>query len=130
MFIFVGILSLVYANMPISVDLNAFSLPNIHKQQFFIYAIIAFCVVNAVLRLPLDYLFKGLKSEVYAWILAIVCVLNLYLTFIMGFVGSMNNNNAVEARDFIYLNFLGPLLVVAWIVGLIYQLIQSKKALG
>lgn len=127
-FLFLIILLLVYAYLPIIVNLRPGSTDiQLHKETFF-YATIAFFVVVNVVLLAFQKLYENKirKEDVKAWVRGLTFVINLYITFMIGFIGVINNTAHIKAEGFAYLNYLGPFLVFSWIVGLIY-LVQKRS---
>ncbi|MEQ9403778.1 MAG: hypothetical protein RIM99_09350 [Cyclobacteriaceae bacterium] len=125
-FMFVVILLLIYAYLPISVDLNIDGVENIHKHRFFYYSITAFIGINILLRIILNLGFKGTSENVLAWMTGLIFILNVYLTFLVGFVGVWNNATHISPSNYAYLNFLGPVFVFFWFGGLIFLVVKKK----
>jgi len=128
-FIFLGILLLVYAYLPIMVEVTPDqSLAKVHKEDFFYYAIAIFLVINLFLFI-IQKMTEPLmdREEVKAWLRGFVFVINFYLTCLVGFVGVINNTTSVSMSSYAYLNFVGPLMIVAWLVGLIIVIKNKTK---
>lgn len=124
--LFTIILVLIYAYLPISVDLNIDGVGNIHKQRFFYYAASAFVVVNILLRVILNLGFKSASENLFAWLMSLIFIMNLYLTFIVGFVGVWNNSTHISPGNYSYLNYLGPFFIIIWVGGLIFLVVKKK----
>lgn len=124
--LFIVILLLIYAYLPISVDLNVEGVKDIHKQQFFYYAITAFIVVNILVRVILNLGFSKVSTNVLGWMNALIMIMNVYLTFMVGFVGVWNNSTHISPSSYAYLNFLGPLSIIIWVGGLIFLVVKKK----
>ncbi len=128
MVLFLAILLLVYAYLPVMADLT---LDNgdfqVRKEDFFYFGIGVFVVVN-LFFLGFQKLFEQFiaKVEVKAWVRGLSFVINIYLTLIVGFIGVINNTNHLNPSGFAYLNYLGPFLIFSWIVGLIYVVKQKS----
>ena len=125
--LFLVILSLVYAYLPIMVKLRPLESGFLlHKETFFYYAVAIFVIVN-VTMLGFQKLFEQRISGVTtrAWVRGFTFVINLYFTFLLGFIGVINNTAHLNPSGFAYLNYLGPVLVFSWLIGLIY--LVSKK---
>ncbi len=126
-FIFLGILTLVYAYMPIMVKLDEDGAVQVHKENFFYGSIGTFLVVNVLLLVIQNILNKQLINEfLKAWVGGFTFVLNLYFTFIVGFLGVLNNPTHIPASNYYYLNWLGPILIFAWVAGLIFLVLKKK----
>lgn len=124
--LFAAILLLVYAYLPISVDLNLQGIGEMHKQDFFYNAIIIFLVLNILLRVIVKIGLRKLETNLNAWVSAIIFILNLYLTLIIGFIGVWNNSTSIEPSDYAYLNYMGPVLLIIWVVGLIFLVFKKS----
>ncbi|MFH6982332.1 hypothetical protein [Marinoscillum luteum] len=126
--LFLIILVLVYAYLPIMVALepDAGSL-QLHKETFFYYVVAGFVIVNLVM-LAFQKLFEGKieNEDVKAWVRGGAFVINICLTLLVGFIGVLNNSAHLNASGFAYLNYLGPALIFSWILGLFYMI--YKKA--
>ena len=77
-FLFSVILLLVYAYLPIMVDLNVEGLQDLHKQTFFYYAFGSFVLVNVLIRLGVTLGSRGLDENLSAWIRAILFIINFF----------------------------------------------------
>ena len=124
--LFSAIFLLVYAYLPIAVDLGVEGLGQLHKQNFFYYFFGAFMVINILLRVTTNMGTKNLKEELLSWIRSIVFIVNFYLTTLVGFIGVLNNTNHINPESFAYLSYLGPTLLVIWVIGLIFLLVKNK----
>ncbi|XOV94745.1 MAG: hypothetical protein ACFHWX_08575 [Bacteroidota bacterium] len=126
-FIFLGTLSLVYAYMPIMVDMDEEGVTQIHKENFFYGAIITFVLVNAIILFIQNILNKRVQSELLkSWVGGFTFVFNLYLSFIVGFLGVLNNAAHIPPSNYYYLNYLGPILIFAWLIVLIFLVLKNK----
>lgn len=124
--LFGGVLLLVYAYLPISVSLHVDEITSIHKQQFFTYGLIGFVVINGLLRLIVRIGLKHLKASLFAWCSLLIFVVNVYLAVLIGFVGVWNNSTHIRPESYAYLNFIGPILFLSWIVGLIFLFLKRR----
>ena len=106
-------------------DLNIKEIGSIHKQQFFTYALVIFIVSSILLRIIINYGLKGVQERLLAWGKAIILIVNVYLALLIGFVGVWNNQTHINASDYAYLNFMGPIMLIIWIGGLIYFAIKK-----
>ena len=125
-FLFTAILLLVYAYLPISVDLNVDGISNLHKHRFFYYALLTFTGINLVLRVILHYGFRSLNENLRAWTQSLIFIMNVYLTFLIGFLGVLNNSTHISPHNYSYLNFLGPVLLIIWVGGLIFLVFKKS----
>lgn len=126
--LFLGILLLVYAYLPIMVQLDPEqTISPIQKESFFYAFVAAFVVVNLVF-IGFQRLFEKQVDSIAlkAWVRGLAFVVNLYFTFIVGFIGVINNQQHVSAEGFAYLNYLGPFLLVVWLIGLVYMVLAKR----
>lgn len=115
-----------YAYLPVMVDVQIDGVGDIHKQTLFYYFFAAFVVINILLRVGLSFFSSGRSEDWVAWIRTIIFVVNFYLSAIFGFIGVSNNTTSVSPEDFAYLNYLGPVFLGVWLVGLIFFLLKKK----
>lgn len=120
MLLFAAILLLVYAYLPISVNLNVDGVSSIHKQDFFYQALIGFLALNILLRMVIFYALRSIPALLLSWVSSFIFVINFYFTLLIGFIGVWNNSTHVSPSSYSYLNILGPVLLVIWVVGLIF----------
>lgn len=124
--LFTVALLLIYGYLPISVDLNIEGIGDLHKHRFFYYSLSAFVAVNIIVRLILNFGFKSVSENVFAWMTSLIFILNLYLTFLVGFVGVWNNSHSISASSYAYLNYLGPFFILIWVGGLIFLVVKKR----
>ncbi|MEM9338713.1 MAG: hypothetical protein AAGA66_08305 [Bacteroidota bacterium] len=123
--LFIAILLLVYAYLPVQVDLKVQEL-SVHKQHFFYYSLGTFILVNILLRLVLGYGLRSLNLSIRSWMMGLIFLLNFYITLIIGFIGVLNNSTHVSPSSYAYLNFLGPILLIGWMIGLIFLVFKKS----
>lgn len=125
--IFLGTLSWVYAYMPIMVKMDEEGVTQVHKENFFYGGIILFVVINAIILFIQNILNKRVSSELLkSWVGGFTFVFNLYLSFIIGFLGVLNNATHIPPSNYYYLNYLGPILILAWLIVLIFLVLKNK----
>ncbi len=123
---FMIILGLVYAYLPISVNLNVEGTDPIHKHRFFYYTIATFVVMNIIVRTIISLGFKSAVDNLATWMSVLIFILNFYLTLLIGFVGVWNNATHIDPANYAYLNVLGPIFVLFWVGGLFYFFLKRK----
>ncbi|MEQ8582933.1 MAG: hypothetical protein RIC30_11655 [Marinoscillum sp.] len=126
--LFLIILVLVYAYLPIMVAMEPGTGGlQLHKETFFYYVVAGFVIVNLVM-LAFQKLFEGKieNEDVKAWVRSGAFVINICLTLLVGFIGVLNNSGHLNPSGFAYLNYMGPVLIFSWILGLFYLI--YKKA--
>lgn len=124
--LFAVVLLTIYAYLPISVDLNIDGVTAVHKQSFFYQALIAFISVNIILRLIFNFGFKKNGGLLSSWLSSLILIINVYLTLLIGFIGVWNNATHIAPSGYSYLNFIGPILLIIWIGGLIFLVIKKQ----
>ncbi len=129
--LFLIILGLVYAFLPITVQLTEETNQlTVHKSSFFYYTIAFFLVVNLFVTLMTAILKPLLMrkggDELTAWFNSLSFVINIYFTLLVGFVGVLNNQTHVSISSYAYLNYLGPLILASWIIGFFYLIVKKK----
>ncbi|MEO9870920.1 hypothetical protein [Ekhidna sp.] len=125
-FLFTVILLVIYAYLPIMVDLSLEGVKGMHKQTFFYYAFGGFVTVNIILRIGINLGSRNLSTDLTAWIRTIIFIVNFYLTTLIGFLGVLNNASSIDPSNYAYLNYLGPIFLVFWIIGLFFFILQKK----
>jgi hypothetical protein len=130
--LFLAILGLVYAYLPVMVEMAPEAgVLTIRRENFFYFAAAAFLLINIFcwflikMAVPRLQVFKGIETA--AWFAALPFVVNVYITFLVGFVGVINNQIHVSLAGYSYLNYLGPFLFFSWLVGLIYLIVKKKQ---
>lgn len=68
---------------------------------------------------------SGSKNAIIAWIKSFGFVINALFIFSLIYIGMLNNIENFQRSDFNFLFYLGPILVVIWLIALIG--ILSKK---
>ena len=123
--LFAIVLLLIYAYLPISVDVNIEGVEAIHKQTFFYAALSGFVVINVLLRMITRLGLTKLNETLKGWVSLVVLVVNVYLTLLIGFIGVWNNATSISPNGYSYLNYIGPFLLIAWIAGLIFLVFRN-----
>ncbi len=127
--LFLIILVLVYAYLPVMADLTADSSQlQIRKEDFFYFSVTIFVVIN-IAMLGFQKLIepKIASMDLKAWLRGLAFVINIYLTLLTGFIGVINNSGHLNAAGFSYLNYFGPFLIFSWVIGLIYLILKGLK---
>lgn len=124
--LFAAILLMVYAYLPINVDMNVSELGDVHKQSFFYYSVGIFVTFNVLLRLIVGGIFSNANPLLRSWMSGLIFILNFYFTTMVGFIGVWNNSTSITPSDYAYLNFMGPVLLIIWVVGLIFLVLKKS----
>ena len=124
--IFSVTLLIIYAYMPVMVDLNVEGVRDLHKQTFFYSAFGGFVIVNILLRTGVAFGSRNLSAGLASWIRTIIFIVNFYLTSLTGFIGVMNNAASINPSSYAYLNYLGPVFSGIWMIGLIFFIFKKK----
>ncbi|MEM6642157.1 MAG: hypothetical protein AAF616_04180 [Bacteroidota bacterium] len=117
--LFAAILLLVYAFLPVEVNLNIDGFSNVNKQTLFYQLLGLFIIVNILLQLLLKFGVGQWKESDRAWVGLLVFIVNFYLASLFGFLGVLNNASSISPDSYAYLNLIAPLLLIVWLVGLI-----------
>ena len=128
--LFAATLLLVYAYLPISIDLNIEGFSQMHKQTFFYQVLIAFIVANTLLRLIINLGFKKWEGLPKAWLTLLIFIVNFYFTLIVGFIGVWNNSTHVAPEGYAFLNYIGPVFLIIWAAGLIFLVFRKGLKLA
>lgn len=118
--LFAIVLLTIYAYLPISVDLNIDGFSAVHKQSFFYQALSIFIVLNIILRVIFALGLKRLEGLLKGWLTLLVFIVNVYLIVLVAFIGVWNNASHIAPSGYGYLNFIGPVLIIIWVGGLIF----------
>ena len=126
-------IGLVYAYLSTQVELGmGEDAWVVTRDTFFYTALATFVLVNIVLRVLSQHVKKSMgrqwQDKTLAWFLMIVPFVNIYISLLIGFVGVINNPTHVSASSYVYLNFLGPVLILVWVIGFGSAFIKEKKA--
>lgn len=127
--LFLGILGLSYAYLPVKPDLMAGTESYMVDRGVFFYSVVGlFVVVNILFTIISKVLWIRSKAQptLHAWQLSLTPIVNIYLTLLVGFVAVINNPTHISASSYGYLNFMGPIMIIAWIIGLIVLVMKSK----
>lgn len=124
--LFSVILLLVHAYLPIMVDVNVEGIQDLHKQIFFYYAFGTFVVVNILIRMGVSLGSRNLNENLAAWIRAILFIINFYLASMVGFIGVLNNTGHINPGSYAYLNYLGPIFLIIWVIGLFFFIFKKS----
>mgnify|MGYP006266917635 CR=1 FL=1 len=130
--LFLGILTLVYAYLPVIVQLTEdFNQLTVHKEDFFYYVVALFLIINVfivIMNRIVSPLIENRSGEMaVAWFTALAFVLNIYLTMLMGYVGVLNNQTHIPLDAYAYLNYIGPFLLMVWLAGFFYLTVNKKQ---
>ena len=125
--LFAIVLLLVYAYLPINVDLNVEGWHPVHKQDFFYQLLTIFLGINILLRVVIFYGLKHLKVLLLSWVSGLIFVMNFYFTLLAGFIGVWNNPTHISPSSYDYLNIIGPFFLIIWLAGLIFLLFKKHK---
>ena len=128
---FLGTLSIVYAYLDpiVSFSVEA-DMPTIHRTYFFYLVSLIFLFINIILWVLIKIMSPkivqrfGLLSA--GWVAALPVVVNIYICFLIGFLGVLNNASSLQLSNYAYLNYLGPILLMIW-TGLAIYFMSTKK---
>ena len=121
----------VYAFLPDEVSFQMYDI-TASKQSFFYYTLIFFCLLNFLLS-SLSWFYKRIEEPNYKkrllkeWVISLPIPVNAYATFVIAYIGIINNAESVNPDSYAYLLYLGPLLVIGWGVALLKILFRPGK---
>jgi hypothetical protein len=130
--LFLIVLGLVYAYLPVMVRV----LPQdatllFHREYVFYSAVGLFFLINLfvfmLIKMVNPLLLSRKGEEMTAWFNSIGFVINVYVATLFGFIGVLNNPLHISASSYGYLNYMGPILLMIWIVGIIYFSVKKKS---
>ena len=125
-FVFLAVLLLCYAYLPLTLDINIEGSQRIGRELFFYVAIGLFLLVNLstyFLRNNATGLTSAPKKKLLIHLLA--PVLYFSMAMLIGFLTVVNNPQDVSVISFNYLNYLAAGLVLAWIFSFLFVSIKK-----
>ncbi|CAN5626139.1 hypothetical protein BH23BAC1_BH23BAC1_39690 [soil metagenome] len=142
-----GVLVLVYAYLPqevgFTMDRSGLLAEQISREYFF-YGMLAMFVISNILciglgkaleQLPAQHATSGggtvffnsvTKNAVIGWVKSFCFILNAVFIFGLMYIGMLNNAESIKGNNFGLFLFIGPILVIVWILMLIFILIRQK----
>lgn len=141
---FMGALLWSYAYMVGQVDYGLGTDTNpsdlIDKDVYFFSAIAVFLLINLILGWFIKSLKKiksvegrrGLQNrafrlDIIVWVKGLAAVLNLMMGLVLFFVGLMNLTESRDAMTLDFYIYLGPLMLVVWIIYLVVLLLKKRS---
>jgi len=127
--IFLIILLSAYAYLPENTSLYIDDIV-VSKAVFFYSTLIIFCLINFLFS-TLGWLYKKAKTNdlkktnIREWLLSLPVPINFYLIFIVAYIGVINNSQSTDADSYFYLLYLGPVLVVVWVLAFAKILVSA-----
>ena len=125
--IFLGTLSIVYAYLDpvVSFSLET-DMPTMHRTYFFYLSSLIFLVINIFFWLLIKILSPKIAQRfgllTAGWVAALPVVVNFYICFLMGFVAVLNNASSLQLSNYAYLNYLGPILLMIWMIVYLFYI--------
>ncbi len=125
--IFLIVLTLSYAYIPLTIDSGWEAIDRVGRGQFFYGFLGLFVAMGAMFYFLIFYVENREKHDnVRAMIHVLPFIFNLSLTLIVGSIGLRNNTQGVDAALFNYLNYLAAALPILWFFALIFSLVKAK----
>ncbi len=131
MIIFLIIILTVYAKLPENTMLFIGDLMTT-KQAFFYITLIMFFIINFLFA-ALGWLYSKSKTnklkqkQLREWLVSLPVAINFYIIFIVAYIGELNDRAAGGADSFYYLLYLGPLLIVVWLIAFAKIMLTSSS---
>jgi len=142
-FLFLVALLYVYAFLPIKVGMlfDSSGLPtfSITKEMLFYSAIILFATTNGLIHLyrkmmkggrsfhTYEWVEMSREETVYFWLSGFSASLNFLYVFCILFLGMYHNQEHFNISNFVFLVYIGPIFLIAWIFSLFYFLKIGKQ---
>ena len=145
--IFLGVLILVYAYLPqqvgFTVDRSGFINDHISREYFFYGMLVLFVISNilciglgkALEQIPAQhktpqggtvFFNAATKNAIIGWIKSFCIILNAVFIFGLMYIGMLNNTESIKGGNFGIFLFIGPVLVIIWILMLVFIIIRQK----
>lgn len=144
---FLPVLILVYAYLPEQVGLSADRygvLGNLIDRETFFYGVLLLFVISNVLcislgkalqKLPARHSDEGTalfynapsKMGILVWLKSFCIVLNLMFIFGLSYIGMLNNEEAISGREYNFLLYIGPILVLIWLLLFVFIILRRPK---
>lgn len=145
--IFLGVLVLVYAYLPQQVDFTidrSGLFAETISREFFFYGMLAIFVISNILciglgkaleQLPAQHKKPGggavffnaaTKNAIIGWIKSFCFILNAVFIFGLMYIGMLNNADSIKGDNFGLFLFIGPVLVIIWLLLLVFIILRQK----
>lgn len=136
--LFLVALSYIYAFLPptVSVFTDKEGIPEffLSSSQFFFIAMSIFIFTNLLLYVlkeliineranVLNFFKNGLIVPFASWLISFAMVLNIFFIASMAFISIYNNATNLNIKDYTLLVYIGPVLIGAWLLGLLFFVI-------
>lgn len=119
--IFLIVILTVYAKLPEKTLLFISDL-TVTKESFFYITLILFFVINFLFS-ALSWLYSKTKTSdskrqsLREWLTSLPVAINFYIIFLVAYIGELNEPAGGAAESYKYLLYLGPLLIVVWLIA-------------
>lgn len=121
MIIFLIIILTVYAKLPENTLLYVNDLMTT-RETFFYVTLILFFLINFLFS-ALGWLYNKSKTNdpkkqnLRDWLISLPVAINFYVIFMVAYIGEINDLASGGSESYFYLLYLGPLLIVIWIIA-------------
>ncbi len=125
-FFFLVILLLVYGYIPLTLDINIDGFERVGREFFFYSCIGLFILFNLI-----TYFFRYLtdKSSMGYYqrtaVHLLPSVLYFSMTFLIGYLGAVNNAAALDLSSYNYLTYISSILLISWFFAFLFTLIKN-----
>lgn len=128
----------VYAFLPDDVNLSSiFGTTILSKSYFFYTTIILFVVLNllasfftyilrGILSKPNALVSKEKRDSIIVWGSALKLIISIFFTLSITFIGMQQNDDHLDISDFGFLVYIGPVLLIMWILSIFILLLKKK----
>lgn len=130
--LFLIVLSLGYAYLPVRVQLLPYSRELLVPRDFFFYLagglfLALYIITSIFMQFTLNSIQKLTNEITAVWWRALPVAINIYLTLLVGFTVVFNNPESIPTTNYNYLNYMGPIILLFWLVGFVVSLVQSRR---
>jgi hypothetical protein len=144
---FLPVLLIVYAYLPEQVGLTTDRmglLGNQISRETFFYSVLFLFVISNILCISLGKALKQLparqslsgnaifynsasKNEIISWLKSFCIILNALFIFGTIYIGMLNNEEAVQGKSYNFLFYIGPILIIIWILLFVIVILRRPK---
>ena len=124
-FLFLIILSFSYAFLPLTIDINIEEIGRISKDLYFYSSVTLLLLIQLItyfLRYYMDR--ENVAFNLKVAIHSLTPILFFSIILLLGFITFYNNQESFPSGSYNYLYYLSGGLVLVWVVGFIYTIIN------
>ena len=125
-FFFLAILLMVYGYLPLTLDVNIAGFDRLGREFFFYGCLGFFFILNLItyfFRHQADKSDMGYYQKTVIHLLP--SVLYFAMTLLIGYLGAINNSQALDASSYGYLTYLSSALLIIWFFSFLFTYIKK-----